>query len=183
MKTPISLGIFLLLAIFAWWSITEIHDDEQLEQAKSASYVEVFMNEFEIIAMDDNGSPSYILNGDYLQRHNDSDETEVQKAVFDLIQENGQWKINADNAIINDKNDTILLENNVVMQQQNFEPAVTIRTQQLLINTKTQIAQTQALVNITQGQSLLKSDGMIFNNVTSELELSSNVSGYYVPYD
>ena len=183
MKTPISLGIFLLLAIFVWWSITENYKDEQMQLAKSKSYVEVFMNEFEILAMDDNGSPSYIMNGDYLQRHNDSDETEVLKAVFDLLQENGQWKINADNAIINDKNDTILLENNVIMQQQNIEPAVTIRTQQLLINTRTQIAQTRARVNITQGQSLLQSDGMIFNNITSELELSSNVSGYYVPYD
>lgn len=183
MKTPISLGIFLLLAIFAWWSITEKHEDEQIQQAKNASYVEIFMNEFEIIAMDDNGSPSYILNGHHLQRHNDSDETEVQQPVFDLIQQNGQWKINADNAIINDKSDTIQLENNVIMQQQNIEPAVTIRTQRLLINTKTQIAQTRARVNITQGQSLLKSDGMIFNNITSELELSSNVSGYYVPYD
>lgn len=183
MKTPISLGIFLFLAIFVWWSITENYEDQQTQQAKSTSYIEIFMNEFEITAMDDSGSPSYILNGSHLQRHNDSDETEVQQPVFNLLQEKGQWTINADNAIINDKNNTIQLKNNVIMQQQNIEPAVTIRTQQLLIHTKTQIAQTQARVNITQGQSLLQSDGMIFNNITSELELSSNVSGYYVPYD
>mgnify|MGYP000014480098 CR=1 FL=1 len=110
------------------------------------------MNEFEIIAMDDNGSPSYILNGHHLQRHNDSDETEVQQPVFDLIQENGQWKINADNAIINDKNDTIQLNDNVIMQQQNIEPAVTIRTQRVLINTKTQVSENQTMMNITQRQ-------------------------------
>lgn len=133
--------------------------------------------------MNENGSPNYILNGSYLQRYNDSDETEVQKPVFNLLQKNGQWKISADNAIINDKNETIQLNNNVIMQQQNIEPAITIRTQRLLINTKTQIAQTQTQVNITQGQSLLKAKGMIFNNLTSELELLSNVSGYYLPYD
>lgn len=183
MKGPLSLIIFLFLAIIAWWSITEKHEEEQLQQAKSKSYVEIFMNEFEITTMNENGSPNYILNGSYLQRYNDSDETEVQKPVFNLLQKNGQWKISADNAIINDKNDTIQLNDNVIMQQQNIEPAITIRTQRLLINTKTQIAQTQTQVNITQGQSLLKAKGMIFNNLTSELELLSNVSGYYLPYD
>ena len=183
MKGPLSLIIFLLLAITVWWSITENYEEEQLHQAKSKSYVEIFMNEFEITTMNENGSPNYILNGSHLQRYNDSDETEVQQPVFNLLQENGQWKISADNAIINDKNDTIQLNDNVIMQQQNIEPAITIRTQRLLINTKTQIAQTQTQINITQGQSLLEAKGMIFNNLTSELELLSNVSGYYLPYD
>jgi LPS export ABC transporter protein LptC len=137
MKGPLSLIIFLFLAIIAWWSITEKHEEEQLQQAKSKSYVEIFMNEFEITTMNENGSPNYILNGSYLQRYNDSDETEVQKPVFNLLQKNGQWKISADNAIINNKNETIQLNNNVIMQQQNIEPAITIRTQRLLINTKT----------------------------------------------
>lgn len=178
-----SIIISVFLAIIAWWSVTGNIEDEQLQQAKSKRFVEVFMNEFEIVAMDDDGSPGYILNGEYLQRYNNSDETEVRKAVFNLLQTNGQWKINADDAIIDDKKDTIVLKNNVIMQQQDIQPAVTIRTERLLINTRTQIARTKAQVNITQGNSLLKSDGMIFNNTTNELELSSNVSGYYLPYD
>lgn len=183
MKTPVSLIISLFLAVLIWWSITKNYEEEQLEIAQSTRYVEIFMNEFEIIAMGDNGLPSHILNGAYLQRHNDSDETEIQQPVINLLQKNGQWKINADNATINDKNDTIRLKSNVIMQQQNVEPAVTIRTQTLLINTRTQIARTQAKVNITQGKSLLESDGMVFNNITHELELSSNVSGHYSAND
>ena len=69
------------------------------------------------------------------------------------------------------------------MQQQNSEPAVSIRTETLLVHTKTQIAQTQALINFTKGLSQVKSKGMIFNNITSELELLSNVSGYFSPYE
>ena len=63
MKGTLSLIIFLFLAIIAWWSITEKHEEEQLQQAKSNSYVEIFMNEFEITTMNENGSPNYILNG------------------------------------------------------------------------------------------------------------------------
>ena len=183
MKRPVSLVIFLLLAIFAWWSITENIEDQQFQPVQSKRYVEIFMNEFEITAMDNQGEPSYRLNGAQLQRHNDTDETEVQQAVFNLLQGDGQWTIHADNAIINDKKNTILLKNNVVMQQQNIEAGITIRTQTLLIHTKTQIAQTQSLVNITQGASLLKSNGMIFNNLSNELELLSQVSGHYLPND
>ena len=69
------------------------------------------------------------------------------------------------------------------MQQQNIEPAITIRTQSMLIHTRTQIAETRAQVDITQGKSQLTSTGMIYNNITSELELSSSVSGFYLPYD
>ncbi len=184
MKHAVSLSIFFALAIIVLWSITEKYDDDnQLQQPESKLYAEIFMNEFEMTSMNENGKPDYILSGKRLERSNDSDDTEIQQPVFHLLQENDQWKVSADSAIINDKKETIQLKNNVVMQQQNIEPAITIRTQKLLIHTKTQIAKTKALVDITQGQSHLKSNGMIFNNVTSELELSSNVNGYYLPHD
>ncbi len=141
------------------------------------------MNEFEITAMNEFGEPGYILNGSHLQRNAGSDDTEIQQPVFQLLQEGNQWTVIAEHATVNDKNETIQLKNNVVMQQQNTVPAITIRTQYLLIHTRTQIAQTDELVDITQGSSRMRSNGMIFNNFTSELELSSNVNGYYQPHD
>jgi LPS export ABC transporter protein LptC len=184
MNRFISLSIFLFIAVIAWWSITDNYSEiNRFKPAKGKRYAEIFMNEFEITTMGDNGKPSYILNGKRLERYNNSDDTRIQQPVFHLLQENAQWKVNADSAIVNDINETIQLTNNVVMQQQNIEPAVIIHAQNLLVHTKTQIVQTQAPVDITQGKSRLKSNGMIFNNVTGELELSSNVNGYYLPYD
>jgi len=139
------------------------------------------MNEFELTAMDETGNPDYTLNGSHLQRFNDSDKTEIKKPVIQFLQQKGHWKISADNAIINDKEETIQFDNNVVMQQQNIEPAITFRTQSLLLDTQTQIARTIEPVEIIQGISSIKSTGMIFNNMTHELELSSNVNGYYQP--
>ena len=182
MKSAISLIIFFAIAVIAWWTITKSGDD-QLEAFKSEQYIEVFMNEFEITAMNENGIPDYILNGTHLERYNNSSNTHIQQPVFQLLQKNNQWKIIADKARINDKSEIIVLRDNVVMQQQNIEPAVTIRTQSLVFNTKKQVVTTNEAVEITQGNSLMKSKGMIFNNFTSELELSSNVSGYYLPYD
>ena len=100
-----------------------------------------------------------------------------------MLESGKQWKVSADFALLNDKGNTIQLKENVVMQQQNIEPAVTIRTQSMLIHTITQVAETDAQVDITQGESKITSTGMIYNNITSKLELTSSVSGYYLPYD
>ena len=184
MNRSISLGIFLLVAIVAWWTITnKSGDNAQLQQPKSDQYVEIFMNEFEMTVMNETGSPDFILNGRHLQRYNDSTETAIQQPIFHLLQKDKQWVISADSATINDDDETIQLNNNVIMQQKNTQPAVTIRTQNLLINTKTQIAKTAAMVDVTQGGSHLNSTGMVFNNITSALELSSRVNGYYLPHD
>lgn len=183
MKSLISFSIFIIIAVIVWWSITEDFSGHQLQQTDNKPYVEIFMNEFELTAMDESGVPNYTLHGAHLQQFNNSDDAEIEQPVFHLLQHNAQWKINADIAILNNKNKTIQLKNNVLMQQQNIEPAVSIRTQSLLVHTKTQIAQTQALVNIKQGLSQMKSTGMIYNNITSELELSSNVSGDLLPHE
>jgi lipopolysaccharide export system protein LptC len=184
MKQLISLVVFIAVAIIAWLSTTaKFGDDDLLQQTQSKLYVEIFMNDFEMTAMNESGAPAYILNGKYLERYNDSDDTKIEQPIIQLLESGNQWIINADSALLNDKNDTIQLMNNVVMQQQNIEPAVTIRTQSMLLHTKTQIAETQVQVDIKQGKSQLTSTGMIYNNITSELELNSSVSGFYLPYD
>ncbi len=182
MKSSISLILFLIIAAVAWWTITEDYsDDNQLQSARSKQFVEIFMNDFELTAMDENGVPGYLITGNRLEKYNDSSDTNIEQPVFHILQKDKEWKINAATAIINNEDEIVTLENNVIMQQQNIEPAVTIRTQKLTIDIKKQLASTRQPVEITQGDSLLKSTGMIFNNITSEMELYSNVSGYYLP--
>lgn len=184
MKGLISLIVFIAVAIIVWWSITaNYNDDDLLQQAQGSRYVEIFMNDFEMTAMNEGGTPAYILNGKHLERYNDSDDTKIELPVIQLLETGKQWIVSADFAVINDKRNTIQLSDNVIMQQQDIEPAITIRTQSMLIHTRTQIAETRAQVDITQGKSQLTSTGMIYNNMTSELELSSSVSGFYLPYD
>ncbi len=184
MKGLISFSLFIVIAIILWWSITEdFGANRQLQPTSNKPYVDIFMTDFELTAMNDNGAPGYILHGSHLQQFNGSDDTEIEHPIFRLLQQNSQWKISADSAILNNKNKTIQLNNNVLMQQQNIEPATRIRTQSLLVHTDTQIAQTQAPVSIMQGQSHIKSNGMIFNNISGELELSSDVNGYFLPHE
>lgn len=183
MKRLISLIVFSAVAIIAWWSTTSYFSDDEQIQTKSKKYIEIFINEFQMITMDEYGNPAYTIDGKRLERYNDSDTSRVERPVIHMLESGKQWKVSADFALLNDKRSTIQLTENVVMQQQNIEPAVTIRTQSMLIHTKTQVAETDAKVDITQGESKITSTGMIYNNITSKLELTSSVSGYYLPYD
>jgi len=183
MKTAFSIIITLVLSVMVWWSITDLTDDTGIQLETSKPYAEIYMNDFEITAMNEDGSPGYILSGKYMQKINESDEIEIEQPIFLMKQQENQWEVTADSAILNDKQETILLTDNIIMQQQNADPAVTIRTSDLLIHTKTQVAQTRAHVDISNGISQIESDGMIYNNISSDLELSSNVNGYYVPND
>ncbi len=184
MTRLISLVGFLGVAIIVWWSATgNFGDNALLQTPQSEHYIEIFMNDFEIVTMDDNGTPAYKLNGKQLKRYNDSDQAEIELPVFYLLDTKSPWIVSADSALVNNKNNTITLKDNVLMQQKNSEPAITIRTQSLRIHTKTQIAQTQAQVAITRGKSQLTSSGMIYNHITSKLELNANVSGFYLPYE
>lgn len=184
MKRIVSYSAVLVIAITVWWSTTEdINNGRQTQQATGQHYIEVFMNDFHLTSMDENGKPDFILEGTNLTQFKDSTNTEIQSPIFYLLRQNSQWKISADNATLNNDEKTILLHNNVIMHQQNIEPAATIRTHSLLVNTKTKIAQTDAPVEITRGKSLMKSIGMVYNNDNNELELTSDVNGYYLPYE
>lgn len=180
MKRLISLSIFFVVAGISWWSTMDFLDDSgPAQSAQGGHFIELFMNEFEMTAMNEKGEPAYIFNGKHLKKYSDSDDTTVTQPIVFLLNTDKQWKISAELATVNDEKDTVLLTDNVLMQQQDIEPSITIRTQRLLIHTKSQIAQTKAPVDITQGNSRVTSIGMIYNNKNSELELSSNVSGYY----
>ncbi len=181
MKRLISLLVFIAVAIAVLWSTTSNYsEDDPLQQKQNATFVEVFMKDFEMTVMNEYGQPAYRLHGAHFERYNDSDENRIEQPVFHLLGADRQWLITADFALLNNNTNTVQLKNNVLMQQKNIEPATTIRTQSMLIHTKTQIAETLAPVDITQGKSQLTSNGMIYNNKTSELKLLSNVSGFYL---
>jgi len=184
MKRLLRLSIFLIVAGIAWWSTMDIFDSpDQIQQARGKHFIKLFMNEFEMTAMDENGKPAYRINGEHFEQYENSDDATITQPIIFLLDTDNRWKITADQAIVNNTKNTVLLTDNVLIHQQGIEPSITIRTQNLLIHTQKQTAQTEAPVEITQGNSRVNSIGMIYNNKNSELELSSNVSGYYSAYE
>ena len=180
MKPGISLLLFLVISILVWWSITSDFGEQQDLFDRDADYVEVFMNDFELTRMDELGQPRYTLQGDHLEKYKQKDITQITEPVLHILQEN-QWRLSANTALLDDTNETVEFIDDVVMQQLETEPAVTVHTQRIVIDTRSQVAQTDSPVKVIQGESEINSVGMIYNNRTNVLELLSRVQGYFQP--
>lgn len=181
MKQFIGIAGFTIIALLALWGIVGNYNSVQIPQKPdNTDYIEAFMNDFVITAMNDRGVPRYVIEGEYFEKRKNHDEARINKPVLYMKQQQ-PWKVVAETALLNEANNTVRLENNVVMEQQNAEPSVTIRTHSLTINTRTEQAYTNDAVTIAQGNSELNSIGLRYNNITSEMELKSRVHGYFVP--
>jgi len=115
-----------------------------------------------------------------MEHFNDSGEAEITQPVFNIKKNDSAWVISARRGKIDDNNIWVTLTEDVVMQQTNSDSPLLLKTSKMRFNTKTQIAHSDKRVDITQGALSLKSNGMVFDNKTGDLELLAGVNGIYV---
>ncbi len=181
MKTLLSIVIFITVAIIAWWSVSDKKPyNGILPHAINRPYLELFMDNFKMTAINSLGSPDYILTGKHLERYSNSDDATISQPTFKFLRENSQWLIIAKHAIINQKKKTIVLNDNVVMQQQNSSEPIQITSKSMHIDTEKLTAYTSMPVHIKQGLSKMQSTGMVFYSQKKILELNEKVKGYYL---
>lgn len=149
-------------------------------ESSDPHYIDIFIRDFTITTMNDNGEPAYILKAKRLEHYNDSDYAVIDEPDIQLIQGDHRWVISANAGEIDDANQRITLRGQVVLLQQDKQLPIRLETEQLEINTRQQIAISTQTVSITQQGFNLQSKGMILNNATGQLELLDSVKGSYV---
>lgn len=185
MKRLLTLSIFVIIAL-AFWGLQNFDEkkDEAINDETDPHFVDLFMRDFTLTAMNENGKPGYILQASYFEHYSDGSNSLIEKPVIHLLQDNNNnWVITAETGEIDNDNNLIILHDDVVMQQQQTDFPVQIKTSQLEINTTSQIARSDQQVTIIQREFKLESRGMILNNSTGELELLASVKGNYVSAD
>lgn len=133
-----------------------------------------------MFSMDENGQPYYTLTADLMEHFNDTGESEISEPVFNIKSDEDAWVISARRGNIDDDNIWVTLNDEVVILQKNSDNPLQLKTSKMRFNTKTQIAHSDKQVDITQGALSLKSNGMVFNNISGDLELLAGVNGIYV---
>ncbi len=183
-KHLLTLSIFVIIAL-AFWGLQNFEEDkdEAINDDDDARFVDLFIRDFTLTAMNEDGKPGYTLQASYFEHFSDGSNSLIEKPVLHLLQANSNWIITAKTGEIDNDNHLIILHHDVVMQQQQAEFPVQIETSQLKINTNSQIARSDQPVNIIQRELKLKAKGLILNNSTGELELLANVKGNYAPVD
>ena len=143
-------------------------------------FVDAYAKDFTLLSLNEHGRPYYSLTAQLMEHFNDTGEAEITAPVFNFNKDDNAWVISSKRGKIDDNNTWVTLNDDVVMLQKNTENPLQLKTSKMRFNTKTQIASSDKKVNITQGTLLLKSNGMVFNNKTGNLELLAGVNGTYV---
>ncbi|MCW8923366.1 MAG: LPS export ABC transporter periplasmic protein LptC [Gammaproteobacteria bacterium] len=174
--------ISVIIAALIFWISQTWEDTRAIKAMESADphYVDIFMRDFTITAMNKDGLPAYIVKAKLLEHYNDNDFASLSDPVLELKQGDQHWLISAETGEIDDDNQRIMLRNRVVLQQQDTAQPIRLETEQLEIDTHQQIAKSTQTVSIIQQEFNLQSEGMILDNASGQLELLNNVEGRYV---
>jgi LPS export ABC transporter protein LptC len=178
-KTQFTFLTLIIIALIGIWSVLE-KDDEAPVVVKDPHFVDAYARDFTMLSMDKDGQPYYTLTADLMEHFNDSGEADITQPVFNIDMDDSAWVISARRGKIDDNNTWVTLNEDVVMKQTDSDSPLLLKTSKMRFNTKTQIAHTDKRVDITQGLLSLKSNGMVFNNKTGNLELLAGVNGIYV---
>jgi len=178
-KKQFTLLTLIIIALIGIWSVLEAPDEAPVV-TKDPHFVDAYAKDFTMTSMNKDGQPYYTLTAHLMEHFNDSGESEITQPVFNINRDDNAWVISSKRGKIDDDNIWVTLNEDVVMLQKNSDNPLQLKTSKMRFNTKTQIANSDERVDITQGELSLKSSGMIFNNITSDLELLAGVNGTYV---
>lgn len=181
MKHLFTLSIFGLIAL-AFWGLQGYENEKAVNVTDEADphFVDLFMRDFTLTSMDEKGNPSYKLQASYFEHYKDNTSSLLEKPIIHFLQNNNRWVISAKTGEIDNDQKQITLHDEVVMQQQETDFPVQVKTNYMEIDTDKQIAISNQKVNISHRQLKLQSEGMILNNTTGELELLASVKARYI---
>ena len=180
MKIPFRLGTLVIIILIGLWVITEPTVEKPPVKEKDPHFVDAYVKNFTMTSMNEEGTPDYTLTAQLMEHFNDTGDSKITAPVFDLKRPDSNWRVSARYGNIDDDNIWVTLEEDVVMQQQDTENPIQINTSYLRYNTQTRIANSNEPVDIHQGTIVIKSNGMIFNSQTGQLQLLAGVNGTYV---
>lgn len=180
----------LLMAVVAgstFW-LVQINSPHEEGRARSAKKHEpdYYMDRFSATELAADGSTKLRFTGDKMIHFDDDQTYEVKRPAMRAYQpDRPPVTTHADLGRMNAEGSVIDLYGNAsILRQQGPDPAkdprMTAASQyfQLLVNDD--IVKTDKAVQLTRGPSVMTANGLIFNNVTREVQLLGNVRGTIV---
>jgi lipopolysaccharide export system protein LptC len=141
-----------------------------------------YVEKFNYVKISKTGSAQYHISGTRLTHNPEDDSYDITLPVINnLGNVQAPMTIRSERAQVNSDNSQVRLYDNVHMDRPaspTNEP-MHAKTEYLLVLPDDDVMRTDKPVEITLGQSKLTGTGMMANNATRELRLTSNVHGTY----
>ncbi len=130
------------------------------------------------------GEPAFLLSAERMVHYPDDESSEfVQPRMVSLNPARPQVSLRAETARTDTKGDETELRGKVVLirKSDGADPEMSVRSEHMIISTKTEIARTDQAVEILRGTSRLTGVGMEFDNAARHLQIDSRVRGTWQP--
>lgn len=174
------LGLVLLVAAaLSGWSLwkNRVTDEEARAESGRSDYV---LRDFELTALDDDGTESFTLRAPMLSETPGARTMELATPLFLLPDEQGKyWEVRADSGWVAADREEIRLRGNVEAQSPEGARPVNMKTAQLNVFPETSRAASPAVVTITQPGSILRGRGLEADLAEKRYVLLSQVRSRY----
>jgi len=182
-KRRTSRGIFVLLALAVGsWFLTRGTDGPV---RKPFSEIDTRLNyalyDFEGHLLDDHGQISLELSSPVLRKNAASEVGTIEQPVVRIQQENEEWYIEAESAIITADREDVSLQGSVNMLRTNKTTGevLEITTRDVMLKVTPRTASTDSLVTLVQSGDRLDAVGMNLDMRTNSYELLDDVRAHY----
>jgi lipopolysaccharide export system protein LptC len=178
--TPVAL--LLLLAALTWWLESKVQAPAARVDGGSRHDPDTYIEGFAAARMNPDGTKRYELKGKRLVHYPDDNSTELQApqlVYFNYAQ--APVTVKADMAQIARGGDDVYFSGNVQVVRSAFRsnPELGVLTTYLHVMPEQELARTDKVVTIVEGNSTASSVGLEFDNKTRQLRLLSQVKARY----
>jgi lipopolysaccharide export system protein LptC len=179
---PWLLGLFVVLAVLAWW-VSGPTEDEPPPKAVPGHVPVQFGRDVRTVEMDARGRPARALESPYAVRFLDDKTTELDAPVLTVYSENGPpWVVRAERGWASGDGERVLLQGKVRITRTGapgIRP-VRIDTANLTVHTKSDYAETAEPVTMISDDSRVDAVGaQAWLGKESRIKLLSKARGHY----
>ncbi|WP_097460104.1 LPS export ABC transporter periplasmic protein LptC [Mangrovitalea sediminis] len=174
------LAAALVLAFLVW------HSEEPTPVAESPvggpQEPDAFVENGLYFTFDTDGDPSTRMHSQRAEEYDSQHKAYLQQPTAEVFEKQGgaPWHIRADKGIYNISQDSLTLEDSVVVTRQgDAQQPSTLTTSRLVLDNQSRIVHTDAPVTITDAQGVTHAVGMKAFVAQRILELNSQVDGNY----
>ncbi|HVI26205.1 MAG TPA: LPS export ABC transporter periplasmic protein LptC [Xanthomonadaceae bacterium] len=178
------LGLTLLLlagAIVTGWSVLR-QRDQGVPAASGGGRSDYVLHDFELIALDDDGSESFTLRAPLLQETPGARTMELTTPLFLLPDEDGRyWQVRARRGWISEQRDRIRLREDVRLDSPPGEDPTAMRTEELNVFPEKRLATSELAVTVTEPGLTMIGRGLRAELDAKRFTLLSQARTLYVP--
>lgn len=183
LRSIVVISVLVLLALGSFWLYEVMRRASgDIIPNRERNEPDFYVEKFSYVKLSKTGSAHYHFSGARLTHNPKDDSYDIAlPIVSNLSNAKSPMTMRAEGARVNSDNSEVHLYNNVRMDRPGTATvqAMHVRSEYMLVLPDDDVIKTDKRVEITVGQSKLTGTGMLANNATRELKLSSNVHGTY----